>query len=138
MHFIDPSLLPPIISGLSGMATAVVAGLIGKRFANTKALQEKLKLAQADILYLLKVEELHCELHRKTGGESNKLRIRRQADSDGVEWSGQFTPGRVRYQSNSHGTGLFGFLRRQKDAARSDDAQVAAAAKANKGSAVSS
>ncbi|MYM92779.1 hypothetical protein [Duganella vulcania] len=114
MH-IEPSIIPSLIAAGSGIVTALITGLIGKRFANIKALQDKLKLAQSDIGYLLKVEEIHCELIKVHTGESHKLRIRRQAECEGVAWSGQFTPGRVRYSGRQSSGRLFGLFGRNKE-----------------------
>lgn len=116
MH-IDPSYVPALIAAGSGIVTSLITGLIGKRFANIKALQEKLKLAQSDISYLLKVEEIHCETLKQATGESNKLRIRRQAESEGVTWSGQFTPGRLRHSGRPRPFTWFGLFGSSKSVA---------------------
>lgn len=100
MNWADPAVLSAIISSSGGVIAAVIAAIaaavIGKQFANRKKLQQKLLLVQQDLVFLLAVEEAHCEMHKKVSGESNKLRVRRLVTDHGLEWSGRFTPGRVK------------------------------------------
>lgn len=96
----DPAVIAAAIQSAGGIIAAVVAAIavaiIGKQFANRKHLQEKLLLVQQDLVFLLAVEEAHCELHIKISGESFKRRMRQVATNRALNWSGKFTPGRVK------------------------------------------
>lgn len=69
---------------------AVVAAIVGKRFADQKRLQEKNGILQNDLFFLLAVEEEHCKQH------GQKIVIRERVRKEGHRWSGKFTPGRVK------------------------------------------
>ncbi|WP_425952953.1 hypothetical protein [Ralstonia pseudosolanacearum] len=101
LHFNDPAVQASIIGAVGTLVAstiaAVCAAIIGKHIANRKRLQEKLRIAQSDIAFLLEVEQLHCEIHKKQGGSSHKNLVREDAKKRGLEWSGKFTPGRVSY-----------------------------------------
>lgn len=96
----DPAVLSAAIQSTGGIIAAtlaaIAAAIIGKQFANRKHLQEKLLACQQDVVFLLAVEEAHCELHMKISGESFKRRMRQVATSRDLNWSGKFTPGRVK------------------------------------------
>lgn len=100
MNLSDPAVLSAVIQAAGGIIAATVAAfaaaIIGKQIANRKRLQEKLLLAQQDIVFLLAVEEAHCDLHMKISGESFKRRMRQEAEKRNLSWSGKFTPGRAK------------------------------------------
>lgn len=96
MPTIDSASTTAIISGLFTVICTLITVLVGRAILNRKRLQEKLNVAQADIAYLLHVEALHCEYHRKESGRSYKMLVRQEATHDGLIWSGRFTPGRVK------------------------------------------
>lgn len=95
IDFSNPSVQAAIINALATTICAVSVALIGKQIAWSKRQREQLKTATDDIAFLLAVELSHCELHKATGGESNKLRVRREVEATGLRFSGRFTPGRV-------------------------------------------
>ncbi|MBN8463948.1 MAG: hypothetical protein J0M01_14230 [Dechloromonas sp.] len=99
----DPQVTASIISAIGTIVGAVIASvaavLVGKTFLSREKLKGQLDAAVADIAFLLKVEERHCELHQESSGQSNKQRVRDHVTSNGGTWSGRFTPGR--YRSNS-------------------------------------
>ena len=94
----DPAVQAAIIQAIGGILAALIAAIcavvVGKRFADRRYLQERLVLAQADIAYLLAVESLHCKYHTDKGEPSCKLKIRETVRSQGLSWSGKFTPSR--------------------------------------------
>jgi len=82
---------------LGAMIAATAAALVGKIILNREKLAENLEYAKNDIAFLLKVEELHCELHKNSGGNSNKNTVRERVRSNtDLIWSAKFTPGRIR------------------------------------------
>lgn len=76
---------------IAAVSAATCAAVIGRQFINRKKVADLLELAKADIQFLLECEKLHCELHKARDGESNKIRIRRQAKEAGKSFSGRFT-----------------------------------------------
>lgn len=100
MNWEDPALVSSLISAVSSVLTTLIgsisAAVIGKRFMNSEELKRNLKTAQNDIAFLLFVEEEHCKTSEKARGRSNKIRYREAARAAGHDWSGKFTPGRVR------------------------------------------
>lgn len=100
MIWTDPSVQSAAIQAAGGVIAALVAAVaatvIGRQYANRKRLQERLLMAQQDIVFLLAVEEAHCELHMKISGESYKRRMRQEAVKRNLNWSGKFTPGRAK------------------------------------------
>ena len=61
------------------------------------------QLDQRDIAFLLKVEALHCQLHRERDGKSLKLTVRAHVkEQDGLVFSGKFTPGNVPFNGAVH------------------------------------
>lgn len=102
MEWTDPAVQAAIVESVGNvLATtiaAISAALIGQQFINRKKLQESLAEAQADIRFLLAVEEEHCEMHRETDQQSFKNTVRNIAYNRGLMWSGRHTPGRVKTQ----------------------------------------
>lgn len=96
----DPSVQASIISALGGIVAAAIAAIaaavIGKQISGRKKLQAALLDAVDDIEFLLAVEQEHCNLHKEVSEESFKQRVRQSVRDQGLEWSGRFTPGRVR------------------------------------------
>ena len=104
----DPAVQSAVIQAVGGILAALIAAIaaavIGKQFADRKRLQSALQSAVDDIGFLLQVESLHCDLHKEVSEESFKARIRQQARDQGLDWSGKFTPGRVRPMSILNGS----------------------------------
>lgn len=100
MEWTDPAVQAAIVEAVGNvLATtiaAISAALIGQQFLNRKKLQETLSEAQADIRFLLAVEEEHCEMHREAEQQSFKNTVRNLAYGRGLLWSGNHTPGRVK------------------------------------------
>ncbi len=100
LNWTDPQVAAAMIQAVGGVAAAAFAGIgtlvIGRQVARRKRLEEKLLAAQGDILFLLEVEAQHCELHKQVSSESFKLRIRRTVTEKGHQWSGRFTPSRIK------------------------------------------
>lgn len=115
IQWTDPAVITAVIQAVTGIVTTILGALIGKHYANKKRLQEKLALAQADIAFLLAVEAAHCDLHKSTIDESYKLRIRRQVEEAGYQWSGEFTPGRLKYQAKLEESLFTMLFRRLRD-----------------------
>ena len=103
----DPSVQASIISALGGIVAAAIAAIaaavIGKQISGRKKLQVALLDAVDDIEFLLAVEQEHCNLHKEVSEESFKQRVRQSVRDQGLEWSGRFTPGRVRSMSIING-----------------------------------
>lgn len=80
------------------LIAALTAALIGKKFSDTKKLKEEIEIAQNDIVFLLAVEEQHCQLHKQNSGASNKNKVRESIRDNGsqLSWSGKNTPGRIK------------------------------------------
>lgn len=79
-----------------GLITTVFTAIAGQFAMSRKRLQEKLEIAQADVAFLLAVEQAHCEKHKQLNQASFKTRIRKEVHEQGLTWSGRYTPGRVR------------------------------------------
>ena len=105
----DPAVQASIISAIGGVVAAAIAAIaaaiIGKQIAGRKKLQAALTDAVTDIEFLLAVEQEHCNLHKEVSEESFKQRVRQTARDQGFDWSGRFTPGRVRSLSILKGGG---------------------------------
>lgn len=97
---------PEIVSGLFGLLTAIVTGVMARGRINAKRLKEKLERAEKDIAFLLCVERIHLERNQAMLKSSHKNRTRAEAFKQGFEWSGSFTPGRVR-ASSMHDSSAF-------------------------------
>lgn len=101
--FTDPAVQAAVISAIGGIIAALIAAiaaaLIGKQIAGRKKLQSALQDAVADIEFLLGVENEHCNLHKEMSDVSYKQRVRQSVRDQGLEWTGRFTPGRVRSMS---------------------------------------
>ena len=99
----DPAVQASIVAALGSIAAAAIAAIaaaaIGKQLSGKKKLQTALSEAVTDIEFLLVVEQEHCALHKEVSEESFKQRVRQAARDRGHEWSGRFTPGRVRAMS---------------------------------------
>ncbi|MGB7087743.1 MAG: hypothetical protein WBD47_19450 [Phormidesmis sp.] len=94
---IQAALISGMFTVLSALIAAIAAAVIGQTIANRRKLQENLKMAIDDITFLLNVEALHCENNRKMFGQPRKNIIRDEVrDSSDLNFSGRFTPGRVR------------------------------------------
>jgi hypothetical protein len=96
LKFLDPAIVPVLVSGAFGIIGTIIAGLIGKDIADRKKAHERLRLAEADIAFLLAVEQIHCEMHRGVNNTTHKLHARKEAAAKGLTWSGKFTPGRLK------------------------------------------
>ena len=96
-----PDVLIAIINALGTVLAALTAGLcaafVGKRFADRKALEARLKEAQEDILFLLEVERRYgSELSILGENGTRKNTIREQVRQETMlTWSGKNTPGRI-------------------------------------------
>lgn len=101
----DPQISASIITAIGNIAAATIAAVaaifVGRVFLSREKLKGQLEAAVEDIAFLLKVEERHCELHQESSGQSNKQRVRDHVQSNGIKWSGRFTPGRYRSNSNA-------------------------------------
>lgn len=93
---VQASLLEAAGTVIATTTAAIAAGVLGKRFADRKRLEAKLAQAFADIEFLLVVEQKHAALHVEQTGQKLIQRVRREVTSEGFDWSGLFTPGRVR------------------------------------------
>jgi hypothetical protein len=107
IHWNDASVQSSIISTVGGIMASIIAAtcaaLIGRFIAKRRRLQENLVIAQRDIAFLLKVEALHCQLHRERDGKSLKLTVRAHVkEQDGLVFSGKFTPGNVPFNGAVH------------------------------------
>lgn len=98
-QWIDPQILPLLMQYGTDLVKALLGAIIAFQYARVRRLKDMLERAQRDIAYLLRVEALHCDLHREALEESFKLRVRRSVDAEGMDWSGLFTPGRIRYRT---------------------------------------
>lgn len=100
VNWADAAVQAAIIQSVGGVVAAAIAAIcaaiVGKHFADRKRLQEKLEIAQNDILFLLSVEEEHCKLHKEQSQQSNLRRVRRMVNENGHRWSGKFTAGRIK------------------------------------------
>lgn len=94
----DPAVQAAIIQAVGGILAATIAAIcavaVGKRFADRRYLQERLVLAQADVAFLLQVEDAHCKIHTDRGDPSSKVKVRNAVRAQGLSWSGKFTPSR--------------------------------------------
>jgi len=97
----EPEILSAWIQGgcavLSALVAALAASLIGKKFVDQGKLRADLNQAMEDIQFLLEVEKVHCEIHKDNTNQSYKNKVREEATQrTGLNWSGRFTPGRIR------------------------------------------
>ena len=100
--FTDPQIISAMINSAGTITAAVIATLvIGAKVVKRQELQKNLNMALADIEFLLRVEQMHCEANKNVLGASNKLKVRRLAKEQfSLSWSGKFTPSRaLRYAS---------------------------------------
>lgn len=108
----DPAVQAAVISAAGSIFTSFIAGLcallVSIQVAGRRKLAEKLQTAQADIEFLLAVEQAHCDRHQAAGGQSFKITVRKQVKEQGCTWSGKFTPGRLAHPEfeKKHWTGL--------------------------------
>jgi hypothetical protein len=109
--FINPAVLTMLTDHGADLIKAMLGAVIGLQYARTRLLKDHLKRSQEDIAFLLRAEALHCDLHRETIGESCKLRVRRQVEAEGLNYSGMFTPSRIRYRSMRAQFGRWAALR---------------------------
>lgn len=95
----NPEVQASIIGGLGAVATAAIAALfklvVDRHKAYIARLERENAIASQDILFLLAVEEMHCEHRRSVEGHSAKVTVRKAVVAAGLEWSGRYTPGRV-------------------------------------------
>ncbi len=100
MNWNDPGVQAAVITAVGAItATAIgviCAALIGRQFADRKRLQEKLQIAQNDILALLEIERVHCDLHMEHSNRSFKKSVRQTAEERGYVLSGKNTPSRIK------------------------------------------
>jgi len=92
----DSDIISSLIQAGGTVAAALIAAFIGKKFLRQESLKKDLATAQKDIEFLLQVETAHCAKHSERDGTSSKNTIRDQVRKDGYQWSGKFTPGRVK------------------------------------------
>lgn len=93
----DPAVQAALISSIGSVLAALIAAacaaFIGKQFHDRQKLKDELAIAIGDIAFLLAVEDGHCKLHEDAF--KKKMSLRAAAREKGLEWSGNFTPGRV-------------------------------------------
>ena len=92
----DPTVSAAWIQGgcavvASGFA-ASDASLIGKRFSDRKKIEDRLKVARQDILFMLEVEKKHCNIHSDSTNTSLKNTVRDEVRESGFTWSGKLVP----------------------------------------------
>ncbi len=96
----DPQIVSAIIQSVGAIIATVIAAttaaLIGKKFLKQERIQNDLDTAKKDIEFLLVVEKEHCDKHKSNDGTSYKNTLRKIVIENGFEWSGRFTPGRVK------------------------------------------
>jgi hypothetical protein len=96
----DPAVAAAIVTAVGSILTTLAAGtgalLINRQITRRRRLQAKLDQAQKDIAFMLAVEHQHCQVHQDRDGQSLKLIVRERVRDAGLQWSGRFTPGRVR------------------------------------------
>lgn len=123
MNYSDPAVVAAMIQSGGAIVAAVIAAIcaaiIGKQFADRKRLQEELVLAQGDIAFLLGVEAEHCEMHKAISKQSFKHRVRTKVSERGLNWSGKFTPGRVKSQLDPKGAKVFALVKHSENIAAS-------------------
>lgn len=87
---------PEVKSALIQAGCVVALALIGLIERQRGRLKRDNTTMAGDIAFQLEVEKIHCELHEERGFTSRKNIAREMARDRGFEWSGRFTPGRVR------------------------------------------
>lgn len=92
----DSEIISSLIQAGGNVLATLILALVGKKFLQQESLKNDLITAQKDIEFLLQCESSHCENNSNGGGASNKNKIREQVRTDGYQWSGKFTPGRVK------------------------------------------
>lgn len=96
----DAAVQASVIGGAFTLAStviaAVAAAIIGKRFDSQRKLKRLLDRAVRDLAFAHAVEDEHCAMHVQERGESFKNRVRDKVRESGLDWSGDFTPGRAR------------------------------------------
>lgn len=100
VNWADPAVQAAAIQAagqvLAALIAAVIAGFIGRQFANRKRLEERLTIALGDILFLLATEQEHCARNTVTTPEAAKRRVRQAVAERGLVWSGRHTTSRVK------------------------------------------
>lgn len=100
LNLADPAVVAAIVTAIGSILTTLAAGtgalLINRQLTRRRRLQVKLDQAQKDIAFLLAVEQQHCQVHADRDGQSLKIVVRERVRDAGLQWSGRFTPGRVR------------------------------------------
>lgn len=100
----DPAVVAAVVTALGSILTTLVAGscavLVNRQITRRRRLQAKLDAAQRDIAFLLAVEQQHCYVHSNRDGQSLKNIVRDRVRDAGLQWTGRFTPGRVRREEH--------------------------------------
>lgn len=100
LNLADPAVVAAIVTALGSIFTTLVAGscavLVNRQITRRRRLQSKVDQAQKDIAFLLAVEHQHCQIHSSREGQSLKNIVRDRVRDAGLQWTGRFTPGRVR------------------------------------------
>jgi len=99
--FDDPQVVAALITAAATVFAAVIAafiaGYLGKRIAGREKAEEERDAAAQDILFLLAVEDRHCQLHKNNSGNSYKNLVRDHVRSEKhLEWSGKYTRSKIK------------------------------------------
>jgi len=78
------------------LVTAAIAGYFGKKWLDQQKLQQKLKEAREDIAFLLQIEKYYLQETKEDDHILGKIKIREYITTQGYNWSGKHTPGRVK------------------------------------------
>jgi hypothetical protein len=129
LNWTDPQVAAALIQTVGGAAAAAFAAIgtlvIGRQVARRKRLEEKLLAAQGDIVFLLEVEAQHCELHKQVCNESFKVRVRRTVTEKGHQWTGRFTPSRIRESHQPKDPAILRIIReRERQRERREHASI--------------
>ena len=79
---------------VASIVAAGVATWIGKRWLSQRRLEEELKVAREDIVFLLQVEKHYIEHARIVDEIPGKNTVRADVNLEGYSWSGKNTKSR--------------------------------------------
>ena len=91
----DPVVYSAWIGFAGTVISALVVGLIGRRWLNQQRMAEQLKDARADIRLLLEVESIHAAKRNPEHPLTALREARRLAKERGCRWTGKNTKSRV-------------------------------------------
>ena len=91
----DPVVLSACIGFAGTVISAVVVGLLGRRWLNQQRIAEQLKEARVDIRLLLEVETIHAAKRNPEHPLTALREGRRLAKERGCQWTGKNTKSRV-------------------------------------------